>query len=266
LPVDFSQAQLDAAEYALKTLQDIGPYVTKLARVLEFSSSSEIPKPFAAMIRTVIIAASRASSDLPAFVRFAGRLPSVQKQADFSGLVSEIWTENPPLKAAQIIWNCFVMHENRSGLSSFDLNMVHVGLPDWYLLKLPESFTDFFSEELGGDEILELAPKKVVMRCLRCGKALTFEPGPRGCFEHARDCSVLSIMILGQIAPSVILCVPSQQPMGRRALYVDSQGDDDVGLRAGNPLVLSHERRNDIVRSILSGKWTPFRESDRDYH
>jgi hypothetical protein len=253
LQVGFSPAQLDAAVSALVAIGDIGGYLNKLALVLEFDSSSEIPKLFASMIQTVIFAASRTTSEF-SHNRFAGRLLSAQNQADFAAIVSEIWPADPPLKAAQIVWNCFVMSQNRPGLTLFDLNLAHVALPDWYIFRLPETFTDFFSEECGGDEILQLASQRSVLRCLTCGKALTPRPGPASMLGHAVVCGKMVLVILGDEAPQVFWCIPSHaRAIPLNPLYVNAQGDDDIGLRAGNPLVLSRERRSKLIRGILSG-------------
>jgi hypothetical protein len=151
------------------------------------------------------------------------------------------------------------MHSPRPELSLFDLRLTHVALPDWYILRLPESFTDFFFSEFGGNEIAKLASKKLVVRCLFCGKALTNQEGPRCYFDHASECGMLSVMIIGPKTPCVCICTPPSERMSPlHSLYVTAHGDDDVGLSAGNPLILSHERRDRLVRDILSGEFKAF--------
>jgi hypothetical protein len=72
LPAAFSQAQVDAAVYALAVIENIGQNVTKLANVLELDWSLDIPKAFAAVIPTIVFAAKSAGPGSPPFARFAG--------------------------------------------------------------------------------------------------------------------------------------------------------------------------------------------------
>jgi hypothetical protein len=61
------------------------------------------------------------------------------------------------------------MHDNRPGLALFDLTLTHVAVRDRCILRLSESFTDFFCGELGGVNIVRLASTETVARYLICG-------------------------------------------------------------------------------------------------
>jgi hypothetical protein len=139
----------------------------------------------------------------------------------------------------------------------FDLTAVHVTFPDWYIFRLPEAFTDFFSEDFGGEEILQ-ADQGVLLRCLYCGKLLSGNPDrepPEFFYRHASTCKSLAIAVLSRDAPLVLMSFPALELCRETTpLYVTAEGDDDIGLRTGEPLFLSHDRRKECIRQMLSGQ------------
>jgi hypothetical protein len=249
----FSASQRDAASSALSLLGDIEPLFRNLARVLEFDQSTEIPPQFAELVRSVALAAPGAKVTRPPFLRFAARLPAAHSPSDFSSLARDVWGDNVPVKAAQIAWNCF------PDLPPFDLSLSHVQLPDWYIFRLPVSFTDFFAAGCGGEAILGLVggANSFIVRCLTCGEALTIDREKTHSFLSHVGCGRLGLVLLGPAAPLAVAAFPTKFSVIRlQALYLTAQGGEDIGLTSGAPLVLCEERRRALARRMLSGYFT----------
>jgi hypothetical protein len=252
----FGEAHKAAAVGAVKQLQSLSVYLKQMGQLLDFNNSSEMPKPFVQMIQTVVFACSELNArDLAndSLRSFASQLPTVGSQSDFEKLCLAVWGQVPAeqRKSAQILWNCFSLFgDNQSKLGLFDLTLVHAPPPDLYLLRLPERFTDFFRKDFGADEILALAGHDTVFRCLVCGKALVYGDGPNCLFVHRAVCQGPMMILWGAKATRIFRY--SMRIIFYPPLYLSRHGDEDLGLRLGMPLYLSHTRRDELVRQLLS--------------
>jgi hypothetical protein len=252
-------AQREAAGPTVAHLMrtDFAATVERMAQLLDLDGAVELPQPFAQLMRSVAVAAAdRDPRDLAGqpMLLFLSLLPFAREADDFRRLTRAMWQSRPwPEKAAAVLWNCVA-----SDVAVVDLAGLRAAPPDLWLRKAPERFSDLFLPEHGGEEVVRSG--QPVCRCLRCGAVVVVvDPGRSGVslvISHARACNLgLFLGLTGELAASVFRICRTSFTAGRtiRPLYVTPEGDDDMGLKIGIPLVLSRERHRLLMRDILSG-------------
>jgi hypothetical protein len=236
---------------------DFAATVERMAQLLDFDETTELPATFVDLMQTISIAAADFEPEELAgqpLLLFLSLLTLARDRSDFDWLTRAMWQSLPcPMKSAAILWNCVA-----TDLPTIDLASLRAPPPDLYLRSVPERFIDLFLPEFGGDEILK--HDCPVCRCLKCGACVVIaDPGrtsPDLIIAHARMCNLgLFLGLTGELATNVFRICRSSHTAGRaiRALYVTSDGDEDIGLRIGMPVVLSHERHRELIRDVLSG-------------
>jgi hypothetical protein len=238
--------------------------VEQMGQLLDFEESAELPPLFVQLMQAIMLGASDYDAERLAhdpLLLFASLLPLSKEQYHFDWLVNALWKTTPcPMKSAVILWNCMALWSN--SLESIDLAQFRAPEPSFYLWRLPERFVDLFLKDGGGDDLLRFKDGSAVCRCLKCGECLTVADENRrsvhGLIGHAVRCKLgLFLGLTGELATNVFrICRTAHtQSTGRtiRPMYVTEEGDEDVGLKLGVHLVISHERKRILQREILTG-------------
>jgi hypothetical protein len=260
----FTETQRRALRPTIDFLRrnDFAAVVERVGQLLDL----EMPllDKFVQLIQSVIFGLDEFDAEQIAdqpLLLFASLLPLATNADHFEWLTTNLWKGVPcPLKSAGILWNCAVQFR-RTNLQAIDVSAFKAPLPDYYLLRLPEHFNDFFLPECRGDELKRFKRMSIVCRCLKCGLCIglgTAQDALPGLLGHATTCGLgLFLCIVGQAATTVIpVCRSEQHSLTSiRALYVTEDGDEDVGLVFSPHLVLSRDRVSALMKDVIMGMY-----------
>jgi len=234
-----------------------------MGQYLDFVDGEDLPDSFVLLVQAVMLAACDFRADRLAdqpLLLFASLVPLARSQGHFDYLVDHLLASiERPRKLAGIIWNCFVKLGQVSDLAMIPLTEFRVSdfASDYFLMRLPELFTDLFSRKNGAAEILKFPDARAVARCLKCGVCLRADDGQRHLIRHAKRCPFeLFLALTGEAASGIVHVPLNDQPvLTIPSLYLTERGVDDVGLSRGVPLALAKERQRSLMEEVLLGKY-----------
>jgi hypothetical protein len=231
---------------ALHTVHNITfmEMVVMQAQLLELYESTELSPIFRQVMRTIIRAVVHVPpADLDPLLLFARSLATASSFEDAAAGL--------PAKAAAIVWNC-------NG-GQLDLASFHCELPDVFLSRVPQHYHNFFLNMNVAD--LKGPPGNTgTCICLKCGAFAYLkidEINEYSVFAHAIECCPAFLVITQSHATAVISVDIEMDVTSWGGLYVTEHGDDDIGLAAGKFLVLSKQRKHEIMTEFIRGELWP---------
>ncbi|KAK8896440.1 hypothetical protein M9Y10_014340 [Tritrichomonas musculus] len=141
-------------------------------------------------------------------------------------------------------------------------NEDEIDLQPFQFIQMPKSFLSFMKPPYS----LNLADESVEIGiCLLTGQILDLSKYPNSDLMHVKthrknalaDTFDIILQLTGSNAGSIVLNSQlMQKNISLKGFYVDSFGDEDVGLKRGSFLSLSDEKLENTIESILSADWT----------
>jgi hypothetical protein len=129
-------------------------------------------------------------------------------------------------------------------------------------VKIPNEFFDFGRPEFGGFP-MEVCGRALGM-CLLTGEAVTTDD--EAVWRHASEkCGGLTVVLqlTGEMASATMLITTTfRKAVKLRTVFLDKFGDEDIGIRVGNPLTFRNEAYGRVVEMALSGEWITLLNSE----
>jgi hypothetical protein len=126
---------------------------------------------------------------------------------------------------------------------------------NWFIERLPERFTDLLTGDAGA-EVIALMGHVVVCCCLKCGAVITLQVGTHRRPGGEGECNGgVLLALVGQYATCGLIRNPEIEGQYHPGvpIYLSEYGDEGVGFCLGCPLFLSHQRRDEYLKQMITG-------------